>query len=321
MDDITLDNVRNHAFIIKELHTDILNTSDKNKMTKCMEYCNRVMAFTDKLDNATLMPIKKDIIHVYIAASDLLFNSLESGVKREVLNKTERNTLQLSINYAEKVLSIEPDNQKGYLLYKNITLYLTDYVDTAQNQLDLLNTICNINPFDHDIYYKIAYIYNIKQRIDDAIKHYKLAIASISMQKNTEEKIHIKYLLELSSIYRERDDYLRAEYYLSKALAINHLNPDIQIGYGLLYNKLNMMDKAIFHFKYALKEQLKTHAALYYVAKIHAYLGNAYAKTNDINMALKEYNKALLYLPDLEDALDGKAKLSKILYNSLTNIL
>ena len=27
--------------------------------------------------------------------------------------------------------------------------------------------------------------------------------------------------------------------------------------------------------------------------------------------ALKEYNKALIYLPDLEDAIEGKAKLSK----------
>jgi tetratricopeptide (TPR) repeat protein len=272
-----------------------------------MECCNRFIAFTDKLDNITLMPIKKDIIHVYIIASQLLFNSLRADVKREKLNKTEINTLQLSFNYVEKVLTIDPDNCKGYQLYRSIKLFLTDYVETVHNQLDLLKNICKIDPYDHDIHYKIAYIYNVIGKFEETIEYYKLAIASIKMNKKSDktnhinDETHIKYLLELAAIYREHDDYLQAEHYLSKALEINTMYPDIHNGYGLLYTKLNNIDRALFHFKYALKEQLKSRKALYYIAKIHAYIGNVYEKSGNTEMAKKEYDKASLYVPDLED--------------------
>lgn len=306
---ITLDNVCKNAYYIKELYDDMVRTSDMHKMTLCMEYCNRLIAFTDKLNNASLMSIKKDIIYVYIAASNLLFNSLHADIiKREELNKTEKNTLQLSINYVEKVLSIDPDNRKGYELYRSILLFSTDYVDTAQNQLDLLKKICKIDPFDHDIHYKIAYIYYVKGMFEESIEYYKLAIASIKINKDATGRLDdinnetlIKYLQELAAIYREHDDYLRAEHYLSKALAVNTIHPDVHNGYGLLYTKINNIDRALFHFQYALKEQIKTRKALYFIAKIHAYMGHAYTKAGNIEMAKKEYNKALLYIPELED--------------------
>jgi len=323
-DMITMDNVCKNSKIVKDLYEDILN-GEKNKFTKCMEYANKIIAYTNTLDAMKIMKIKDDISHVYCASADLLLNSVGLHMNRKGFNKIEQYSINVSIAHLEKALSIDPEHEKAILLYRIIHTFLAYFTDKFQEKLEILYKVYKVNPFDYELNYNIGLAHQMTNNIQQAIGHFKMAINIIELKlqnltnpstelKNHIQTIHIRCLLGLSIIYYEHLEFNLVDYYLSKAIQMNSTDVDVHNQFGILYTELKCIDKALYHYNYALKEQLKkiivdvgdSINSTKIIANIYTNMGNAYAQECDFESAIENFDKALSYVPDLRAAFQNK---------------
>ena len=322
-DVITIDNVSKNAKIVKSLFDDVMN-GEKNKFTKCMEYANKIMEYTNTLDNIKLMNIKEDIIHIYCIAAELLINSVGLHMNRKTFNKIELNSINLSITYLQKVLNIDPAYSRAIMLYRTIHTFLAFFTEKFKDKLEILSKVCIINPYDYELQYNIGLVYQMTNNIPKAIEHMKMALSIIEAQlanmkeRNQEimehiENVHLRCLIGLGTIYIDHLEFILADYYMSKAFEMKSSDIEVNNQFGMLYAHVKCIDKSIYHYKYAIDLQLKkminnenNDNEKKILSNLYTNLGNAYAQECNFDLALEHFDKALSYIHDNRAAFQNK---------------
>jgi predicted O-linked N-acetylglucosamine transferase (SPINDLY family) len=316
---ITEENLHINATIVQQLYDDLCDNMDSVKMTKCMEYANKIITYVDALDNDKIMNIKEYILDVYVIAADMMLNNIGMHTNRKEFNRVELLSIDICIKYLEKVISINPDHGKAQLLYKITYTVLAYFTEKFSDKLKLLDKIRQVQPYDFELQYNTAIAYQMTNNIEKAIEHFKLSMSIIKMQKKMlsdellakaakqMEDIHVKCLIRLGSIYYEQLDFILTEYYLYKAFESNTTDIEVNNQLGIMHAQFQCLDKAIYHYKRAIKEILTMNINdTKMLANIYTNMGNAYANQSEFDKAIDYFDKALMYEPDLRAAFQNK---------------
>jgi tetratricopeptide (TPR) repeat protein len=129
--------------------------------------------------------------------------------------------------------------------------------------------------------------YKSQNRIEDAIREYKLAIET--------DPTYFGAYNNLGIIYHHQNRMEEAIRCYARVLTLDPNNPEAHNNLGIAYAKLGLLDQAIKIFRKGLESAPED-------ANLHSNLGLAYLKKGEFREAVLELKKALELNPDNEKA-------------------
>jgi Tfp pilus assembly protein PilF len=238
--------------------------------------------------------------------------------------------LQKAVSTCSLILENEPDNRQAIQCKASALIGLKDYKDALKVLKDYLET----DPYDEQVMYGVALIYNLMSKTSDAEKYY---LSALSLNPN-----HLPSVIDLMDLYLQNykiNDYVKkmeeladitnlkmvrdkmvrtytalgiqnrsapkkSTYYYNKAieqldiLSIEYPgNSSIRIQKALLLEENGEADKAIQSLEEATATLPKDERLMIYLATI-------YQKAGKTEMALSTMEKILELNPDNPDALN-----------------
>ncbi|CAF0831567.1 unnamed protein product, partial [Didymodactylos carnosus] len=181
------------------------------------------------------------------------------------------------------------------LLFARLMYYLGDYkkADIYVKQIgDMLNENTeNLAVF----YYDIAFNYYSHEEYYDALNTYHFLF------KYTNDYVLISQAMKyVANIYVERNEYVEAMNFYKQSIEIQRCirEPDFSLIahshslLGMLYQKQNQYDQALWHHEQALQIEIKQGDELV-IAECHFNIGTIYEEMEQYKLALQNIEKAL----------------------------
>lgn len=251
-------------FYLSAYKKDKKNTKALSLWGNCLAMMGKTEEAISKYEHA--VKINKEDADVYLAWGALLIK------KKEYQEAKEK--LQLAIQYNNK------DARPLYMLA--IVEIETGSYDSA---LEKLLTIINSTENNFEALHNIAYIYFKKHDYDNAISYAKKSLAIFQHKVET-------YLL-LGDIYALKNKEKESLQFYEMAEMNNLKTFFLYMSWGVSLQKFNHHEKAIEKLKQA-NDCLK--AKKY--DEVYARLAVSYLKTNQLELAIENKNKALKINPD-----------------------
>ena len=289
---------------------------DNSKYIECINRSSVLIKFLDNVNPFVTQRHKEEIKQTYYISSELLVRTIGLQMERKDGFKiTEKNTLFIAIAHARKCLTIEPFHKPSQELIKIVLLYLTLFNPNPEENLGFLQQAAMHDPCDYQLQYNLGFMHHRANKLDDSIKHYKLAIGIIDLHldKNPNDdnlkQFKIKCFNGLGSVYYSVQDRDLALYFFNLAYTLTPNDPDINNQIGVVYTELRVVDKAIFHYMKGIKNVDKAHISTdreMLAASMHMNMGLAKCYECDFMGAIECYNQALKYKPRLSLAYQNK---------------
>lgn len=304
--------------IYNSAQDELMKTGNVNnaKYVECINRSAVSIRFLDNLNPFVIQRHKKEIKQTYYISAELLVRTVGLHMDRkDGFKDNEKNTLFISIAHAKKCLSIEPFHRPSQELVKIVFLYLTLFNPNPEENLAYLQQVCLYDPCDYQLQYNMGFMYHRANKLDDSIKHYKLAIGilDLHLEKNPNDEnikqFKIKCFNGLGSVYYSVQDRDMALYYFNLAYELTPNDPDINNQMGVIYTELRITDKAIFHYMKGIRNVDKAHISTdreMLIASMHMNMGLAKCYECDFMGAIECYNKALKHKPRLSLAYQNK---------------
>jgi predicted O-linked N-acetylglucosamine transferase (SPINDLY family) len=258
----------------------------------------------------------------------------ESGEKRVKEKQQIEEFYKLSLENYIKVLRIDFEHQNSL---KQLTSIYTKLCflsqDDQQKALNYLQEALVFAPENSNIHYNLGYIYQLVNRLDLSLVHYKLSIeltkskSKYDPKKNSPERESNKQLIlncynGIGCIYRSIKQWPEALHYSLKAHKIDPNDPDINNQLGVVYTEMRRTDlaeicynKAIRHYKSAfISTNLKD-----LLCNIYLNLGCMHSYNGDNEKAIENYNKALEVDPKFMLAFQNKIMNLTYCFDQLEN--
>ena len=259
-----------------------------------------------------------NVATIYKIQADDLFDNLEKRVQeREGIEQLYKK----SLDYYIRVTKIEFEHENSLKQLSSIYTKLCFLTQTDHNKaLGYLQESLLFIAENPNIHYNLGFLYQITNRLDLSLIHYKLSIKLIDYnQKSDMKKISQEQLSKrrltlncyngIGGIYRSLKQWPEALHYALKAHKIDSNDPDINNQLGVIYTEMRRTDlaeicytKAIKHYKSAfISSNLKE-----LLCNIYLNMGYMHSYNGDNEKSIETYNKALEVDPTFMLAFQNK---------------
>jgi len=289
---------------------------DNTKYIECINRSAVLIRYLDNVNPFVIQRHKDEIKQTYYISAELLVRTVGLQMDRkDGFKDNEKNTLFISIAHVKKCLAIEPFHKPSQELIKIVFLYLTLFNANPEENLTYLQQVSLYDPCDYQLQYNLGFMYHRANKLDDSIKHYKMAIGILDLylEKNSLDEglrqFKVKCFNGLGSVYYSVQDRDLALYYFNLAYDIMPNDPDINNQMGVIYTELRITDKAIFHYMKGIRNVDKAHISVdreMLIASMHMNMGLAKCYECDFMGAIECYNQALKHKPRLSLAYQNK---------------
>ena len=280
----------------------------------CIVQSNTLIEQCEKLNYLELFRSDKEIFNIYYKNAQLLTRTIGLNITRTNLNDQEKHVLSTAIARLRKCYVIDPLNEMSNELFRLVFVYLSQYCEIDE-KIVYLQQVLNINPIDYELHMNMGVYYNLLNKLDEAMLHFKTAYGILNLHiKNDPDNEYlrntkIKCLNQIGSIYSSIQNRNLAEYYFKKALELNPDDPDINNQLGALHTELRNTETAIGYYKHGIKHyklaQMSTDPELL-LASMNMNMGMAYCYECNFTRAIECYNNALKLKPGLSLAYQNK---------------
>lgn len=253
---------------------------------------------------------------IFKIQADELFENLEKRLQeKHIIEEFYKKSLEGYI----KVLKIEFEHENS--LKQLASIYTKLCFLTQQDQQKSLNYLQEaliFVPENPNIHYNLGYLYQVVNRLDLSLIHYKLAIELSKYEpnpkKNTPER-ETKRRLVLNSyngigcIYRSLKQWPEALHYSLKAHKIDPNDPDINNQLGVVYTEMRRTDLAEICYNKAIKNYKSAFISTNLkelLCNIYLNLGYMHSYNGDNDKSIESYNKALEVEPKFMLAFQNK---------------
>jgi protein O-GlcNAc transferase len=281
----------------------------------CIMQSNTLIEQCEKLNYLEIFRFSTEIYNIYYKNAELLIRTIGLNTSKTTLNDQEKQILSTAITRLRKCYIVDPLNIQSNELFRLVFVYLSQYTGDIDEKIVYLKQVLSINPIDYELHMNIGLYYNLLNKLDDAILHFKTAYGILNLQiKNDPDNQYltntkIKCLNQIGSIYSSIQDRNLAEYYFKKALELNPDDPDINNQLGALNTELRNTERAIGYYlhgiKHYTKAQMSTDKDLL-LASMNMNMGMAYCYECNFTKAIECYNTALKLKPNLSLAYQNK---------------
>jgi len=290
------------------------------KYNECIKLTQECIKFLDDQNQFLIHRNKNDVLFIYMVSSELLIRSVGINNNKKKLLDNEKNILYVSVAHLRKALALDPLNPQAKELYKIVILFLTTFNENFKENLNLIQQILTVDPYDYQIHYNLGYMFNHENELEKSLYHYKLSLAIVEkektiakLQNNTDTKIldefTIKCLNGIGCIYFHIQDRETALYYYYKAYDINPNDPDINNQIGVAYTEIRNTEKAMFHYNKGIENYKNATISTdkdMLIASMYMNRGLVLCYECNFTDAIESYNQALKYKPRLSLAYQNK---------------
>jgi protein O-GlcNAc transferase len=291
--------------------------SDNEKFLDCIKMSGEITAHIDTLHPIQCISFTDIVSKVYCMRADLLVRTVGLNTSRpNGLPENEKNVYHTSINLLRRALAVDPFNETAMELFKVIFIYLTIFNGNTDEIILFLKQVLVVYPHDYQLQFNLGFAYQRKNDLENALVHYKLSNGIIDLHlqvHKTDNKVlkefKVKCLNSIGSIYYSVQDRHVAKYYFQKGLLVLPNDPDLHNQMGVVYTELRETEKAIHHYREAIKHADKMHISTdkdMLLASLYMNMGLCICYTCDFQAAIDAYNKALSYKPRLSLAYQNK---------------
>ena len=170
---------------------------------------------------------------------------------------------------------------------------------------------CPENPM---IYYKLGVLYQQVNKSDEAILNLKTSLCLLNMiplEKRTKEHVRITRAIcnSIGCVYYSLQDKLATKTWWTMGLELNPNDPDMNNQMGVFYTDLRQTEKAMYHYKQALRHVMERdinndYQGLY--STIYMNMGLAYSYNCDLEKAVWSYHMSIKHNPKNHLAFQNK---------------
>jgi predicted O-linked N-acetylglucosamine transferase (SPINDLY family) len=287
--------------------------SNKNRVSKlksCISIYDEIINSADITDYLLLdskPEIPKDIYLTCMYNAGTCYKTVSDDLFEQngnLYNEIETNYKKALI-YFIKLLKIDFENANA--LQQMVSIYtklcfLMQKIDLSKSLMYLQEALIFI-PENATLHYNLGYIYQIMNKLELSLTHYKLGIVLNQNNNNDKEskrKLALNCYNGIGCIYRSIKQWPDALHYALKAHKIDSKDPDINNQLGVIYTEMRRTDlaeicynKAIQHYQLAFisKDPIELLSDTYLnLGHMHSYNGNN-------EKAIESYNKSLEILP------------------------
>lgn len=287
------------------------NKNRVSKLKSCISTYDEIIDSADITDYLLLdskPEISKDIFLTCMYNAGTCYKTISDDLFEQ--NNISQKEIEIESNYKKglvyfiKLLKIDFENANA--LQQMVSIYtklcfLMQKIDLSKSLMYLQEALIFI-PENPTLHYNLGYIYQIMNKLELSLTHYKLGIVlnENNTNKESKRKLTLNCYNGIGCIYRSIKQWPDALHYTLKAHKIDPKDPDINNQLGIVYTEMRRTDlaeicynKAIQHYKLAFitKDPVELLSDTYLnLGHMHSYNGNN-------EKAIESYNKSLEILP------------------------
>jgi predicted O-linked N-acetylglucosamine transferase (SPINDLY family) len=291
------------------------SVSNKNKLQKlksAIEIYDKIINSADITDYLLLdsnPEIPKNIYLTSMYNTGTCYKTISDDLLQNLSNE---NILLIEEYYKKglvyfiKLLKIDFENENAL---QQLTSIYTKLCFTMQN-VDISKSLMYLQegllfvPENPTIHYNLGYIYQVMNKLEMSLTHYKLALAlngSNSQNKQANIRLALNCYNGIGCIFRSIKQWPEALHYSLKAHKMDPKDPDINNQLGVVYTEMRKTDlaelcynKAIQHYKLAFISNNPTNL----LSDTYLNLGHMHAYNGNNEKAIESYNKSLETQPN-----------------------
>jgi predicted O-linked N-acetylglucosamine transferase (SPINDLY family) len=290
------------------------------------------MKVTDYLLIDSKPRVEKDIyLDCNFTIGTLLKSYAETCLQGNAFSQEVKDMFIKSIQSFHNILKVQFEDEPATKQIVSVYTQLCFYTQRTNQQqcLQYLQEALYFAPNSETIHYNLGHIYQVMNRPEMSLIHYKLSIhlckrpnkESLSKaERESNRQLILNSYNGMACVFRALKQWPDALYYLQRAERVDNQDPDIQNQLGVVYTEMRRTDLAEIAYQNAIKYHKRTfisNNSMFLLSEIYLNYGHMHSYNGNNTGAVDCYNKSLQVTPSFIMPFQNKVMNLSYLFDQL----